>query len=277
MLNMLVLRNELDQRDRPNKRLCCEEEDSLVLLPKIGAPGYDPLRRALLVALGATLTVAAMWISIHRASFLPAAAIGKVVSAQEQVKIGFHPAHEEQLPKSRSVVEVSEDNSVWQVVSASAPVIMKLGRPHSRPIGYKRFGQILVGIRVGSMVKLTHDFGLVPIQKPHGGSYLIKQTLSYRIVREGTCASVGFSPIHDPTLCAAAASALGYVDRHVTQYTGNFHRPEGCYMHEGLIWMTMSDADKGRGVVALSFPICSRVTVAKGAVVLEYSEQEDKH
>jgi len=186
------------------------------------------------------------------------------------VKFGL-PVHKDQLLKSkknsRSPVEVSEDNHVWEVVAPSVPVMLNPGPPHSGPIGHKPYGQILVGTRVGNMVKLTHDFGFVPINKPDGGSYIHERMLSYRIIHNGTCADAGFTPIRDPTVCTAAAFALGYFDRHVTKYTGNLHRPEGCYLHGGLIWITMSAMNKGRGSTALSFPICSRLAPTTSAVI----------
>jgi len=183
---------------------------------------------------------------------------------EAKVKFGL-PVHKERLPKSRSPVEVSEGNSAWEVVAPFAPVMLE---PGAGVIGHKPYGQILVGSQVGSMVKLIHDFGFAPINKPDGGSYLHERTLTYRIVHNGTCANAGFAPIRDPTVCTAAAFAFGYFDRHVTQYTGNLHRPEGCYLHGGLVWLTLSEANKGRGALAPSFPICSRLAPTTSTVVL---------
>jgi len=188
---------------------------------------------------------------------------------EAKVKFGL-PVHREQLPKSRkdsrSPVEVSEAKSVWEVVAPFAPVMLK---PGAGVIGHKPHGQILVGSHVGSMVKLTHDFGFAPINKPDGGNYLQERTLTYRIVHKGTCANAGFTPIRDPTVCTAAAFAFGYFDRHVTQYTGNLHRPEGCYLHGGTVWVTKPETNKGRGAMAQSFPICSRLAPTTSTVVFD--------
>lgn len=164
---------------------------------------------------------------------------------------------EPQVARKEKFEEVSEDNVEWQVVSQTAPVLLGPSMKKAMCIGEKWRGEVLTGRRVGSQVHLSHDFGFVPISAANGTAYLNKRTVLYRKILLGSCAESSLTPINNPVVCTAAAVALGYFDQHVTVYPGNGPRPEGCYIHEGQVWLSQATSNRGRGALGSSWPVCS--------------------
>lgn len=152
--------------------------------------------------------------------------------------------------------EVSEDNVEWEVVSPTVPVLLEVREDKVIYVGHKCRGEVLPGQKIGNHVRLTHDFGYVPIQAANRTIYLQKRVVKYKKLLSGTCVEASMAPIYDPAVCAAAAVSLGYFDQHVTDYGGE-PRPEGCYLHKGAVWLSTAAGNRGRGAFRFSLPLCS--------------------
>jgi len=82
---------------------------------------------------------------------------------------------------------------------------------------------------------------------------------SYRKLTAGTgpqsCNGASLAPIREAATCEAAARELGLADTTVTRIRSS-NRPDGCYFLGGRLYLAVSAANRGNGVVGQREPIC---------------------
>uniref|UniRef100_A0A7S0B3C1 Apple domain-containing protein n=1 Tax=Pyrodinium bahamense TaxID=73915 RepID=A0A7S0B3C1_9DINO len=162
---------------------------------------------------------------------------------------------EEGAEQWESYTESHDGNAEWEVV-CDLMYVREKNTFASDVVGTKVKGEIIIGTRQGDWIKLKQNAGYVAIQKD-SMPLLIERIVTYEKIIHGTCADAGMFPIEDPGSCEAAGFALGYFDTKVTMKWSDDERPQGCYMQNGQLYMSASQANKGNGVVDEMEPICA--------------------
>jgi len=161
--------------------------------------------------------------------------------------------------RGTTVADTIHGPAAWQVVHHGFLMVRSANSTSAKVIGMKARCIMVLGERYGDWLRLAHEPGFMLIHKEDGTSLLEKSQVGYKRVREGTCADKGLHVISDSASCKAAALAVGFPD--VTAQTiQDADKPEGCYMLGNSLWLSINDANKGRGAQGGREPLCSTQT-----------------
>jgi len=166
----------------------------------------------------------------------------------------------EELPKELIYDGASEQvrgNHEWEVVFDRPVVVRAAKKTASLVLNEKPKGTVVIGRQEGDWVKLAYESGYMRISMADL-QLLRRREVVYEKLVKGSCVDAGMFVIRDPMTCQAAGFSLGYFDTEVQLYVGDTPpRPEGCYLLDGELWLTTSDAYKGVGVIGRRTQICS--------------------
>mmetsp|Transcript_36609 Transcript_36609/g.72383 ORF Transcript_36609/g.72383 Transcript_36609/m.72383 type:complete len:664 (-) Transcript_36609:152-2143(-) len=164
-------------------------------------------------------------------------------------------------PASAVASSSADDSNTWQVVHDGFLDVRSDSCLTCKVIGMKDKCIMVTGHREGDWIRLIYEPGYM-LAVANGSTLLQKSEVAYSKIHMGTCAEHGLHPITDDISCEAAALAIGFPDLPV-KVMHETEKPEGCYMLEGTLWLSVNPENKGHGVMGQRRPLCSsRLTPA---------------